>query len=408
MPLALTDQSTLADVRKALGDCARSAIELRNTPVDKRPDDYDAKVQSVLADLRFGDSIEQALAAEQRAADETQRRQREAAGPRGAFEEAEERAISPGREFVAAEGYEEYSKRGGSGSFETEVRTLLYSDGAEGAGVLIPTGQPYFKPGPEQRRLFVADLLGPQPTGLPVVPYIQEKNPVTNEGGALMTSEGSAKAEVTMEFQAADAPVRKITAWIPVTTEILADAPTLRGYIDNRLAYMILLREEQQILSGSGTAPQIRGILNTAGIQTQTAVVGDVPATFALAYSKIELVDCEVTGVVMHPVDYWTAVSTRHSEQFDNGFGGASPSDISSISWGEPVIRSRALSAGNALVGDWRMGASLFRREGVNIKASDSHSDYFTNNKAAIRGEARSALAVEKPPAFVDTTITHS
>lgn len=415
MPLALTDQSTLADVRKALGDVARHAIELRNTPADKRGETFEADVRSALDDIRFGDAIEQALAAEQRAAEAAQRAEREAAGPSSWLDEAESRTISAGREFVRAPGYEEFAQRGGRGSFEVEVRTLLSEttgDTSTGTGVnvLLPAGTPYFKPGPLQQRLFVRDLLGAQPTGLHSVPYIQEKNAITNEGGALMTSEGSAKAEVTMEFQDADAPVRKITAWIPVTTEILADAPTLRGYIDNRLGYMLALREEQQILKGNGTPPQIRGITETSDTQVITnsgegQVAGDIPGTLAAAYAKIENVDGNVTGVVMNPIDYWKAVATRHATQFDNGFGGNAPAEMASVSWGQPVIRSRSLTANECLVGDWRGGASLFQRQGITIRASDSHDDYFIKNKVAILAEERVALAVEHPPFFVEVTL---
>jgi HK97 family phage major capsid protein len=57
-----------------------------------------------------------------------------------------------------------------------------------------------------------------------------------------------------MEFTPALAPVVKIAAWIPVTEEILEDAPTLAGYINTRLAYMVDLREEAQILNGPAPA----------------------------------------------------------------------------------------------------------------------------------------------------------
>ena len=71
-------------------------------------------------------------------------------------------------------------------------------------------------------------------------------------------AEGVAKPEVVMQFVSDDAPVRKIAAWIPITTEIADDAPTLRGYIDTRLAYMLALREELEILSGNGISPDLR------------------------------------------------------------------------------------------------------------------------------------------------------
>lgn len=409
MPIkALAPNSTLADVRDHLGEAARQAIELRAVPADKRGDTFEADMREAVDAIRFADAVEQALAAEERGRLAKLDEGNGSRGPRAAFAELEVER-SAGWQLVEDEVYKAFTSGERSG-FSVEVRNLLSeSGGASGTGsgvnLFQPVAQPYFKPGPLQQRLFVRDLLGAQPTGLSHVPYMQEKNALTNEGGAGMTSEGSAKQEVTMEFQDADAPVRKITAWIPVTTEIMTDAPTLRGYIDNRLAYMIMFREEQQILKGTGVAPQLLGITNTAGTQTQTAVAGDVPSTFAGAYAKIENVDGNVTGVVMNPLDYWGAVATRHATQFDSGFGGNAPAEIASISWGQPVIRSRSLVQGESLVGDWRGGASLFQREGVTIRTSDSHDDFFIKNKEAILGEERVALAVEHPPFFVEVAI---
>lgn len=49
--------------------------------------------------------------------------------------------------------------------------------------------------------------------------------------------------------------------------------------------------------------------------------------------------------------------------------------------------------------------AQVFRKSGITVEASNSHSDYFQKNKTAIRAEERLALAVYAPGAFgvVDT-----
>ena len=409
-PKALTPESTLADVREHLRDVATRAVELRATPADKRGDTFETDLRAAIDDIHFANDIETALAKVARGEREAAENEQRAKGPRGAFERMQDEQITAGNEFVKADGYEDWVNSGQRGTFQTEVRTLLTSSTTDpAAGIWRPVGTPVLRAGTERRRrLFVRDLLTVQQTGLSSIPYIQELNPLTNETGASAVSEGSAKPEVTMQFVQADAPVRKIAAWIPVTTEILADAPTLRGYIDSRLEYMILIREEQQVLFGSGTAPQLRGITETSGTQTQAAVAGDVPATFAQAFGKIENVDGDPDGVVMNPIDFWTAVATRHSTQFDSGFGGNAPAEMSSITWGERVVRTRAMTALSALVGSFALGATLFEREGVTIRVGEQHSDYFTTNKVAILGEERVALAVNRPDWFVETTIAHS
>lgn len=414
----LADTADLTEVRSKLTEAAAYAAGLQAVPADKRDDAWKADARSAIDFIQTMDPVERVMsaaearkaaddAAEAEKRDAEERRKRGIAGPTAAFLAAEEERVTPGREVTAADGYEDFAARGGRGTFETEVRTLLTSGTTDpAAGIWRPVGQPYMRAGTERRqRLFVRDLISVQPTGLASVPYIRELNAATNEGGAQTTSEGSAKAEVVMQFEQQDAPIRKITAWIPATSEILADAPTLRGYIDSRLAYMILLREEAQVLAGNGSAPNLRGITETTGTQIQAAVAGDVPATIAAAFGKIENVDGDPDGVAMNPLDFWGAIATRHANQFDNGFGGNAPAEMSSITWGERVVRTRALAEGSAIVASWFLGATLFQREGVTIRVGDQHSDFFTTNKVAILGEERVGLAVHRPDWFVETAI---
>jgi len=52
------------------------------------------------------------------------------------------------------------------------------------------------------------------------------------------------------------------------------------------------------------------------------------------------------------------------------------------------------------VVGDFRLGATLFVREGVNVRASDSDQDDFVRNRVTILGERRFGLAVWQLGAF--------
>lgn len=285
-------------------------------------------------------------------------------------------------------------------------RTTITSpdDLTGGAGALLPQGQP-IPPTPRQARLFVRDLLTVQTTGLASVPYVREYTPVTTEVGASSVAENTAKPEVEMLWESDDAPVRKVAGWVPVTTEILEDADTLAGYINGRLGYMVALREEQQVLNGAGTGPDLKGIYQYAGVQTQAFSV-DVPQTLGLAISKIEAVDGDADAIIMHPTDYWTMLVTRYANQLDGGFGSGAPGAVPFQSvWGLPVIRSRAsVTAGTAKVGAFRLGATLFDRMQTEIRIGNQHSDFFTTNKVAVLAEERIALAVHRPDFFVDVT----
>lgn len=292
-------------------------------------------------------------------------------------------------------------------SLAAEFRTLLDSTTDGGSpGVLLPAGTP-IPPTPRQMRFFLRDLIPVTQTGLSSVPYVRELTPATTETGATAVAEGAAKPEVEMDFVSDDAPVRKIAAWIPATEEILADAPTLRGYINTRLAYMLRVREEAQSISGVGTSPHLKGILQFSGVQTTGATNADPFVDIANAIGKVENVDGDANGVAMNPTDFWTAVALRHSTWFDgnaSNMGGAPFGGPAGTVWGLPVVRTRALTTLSAIVADWT-GAQYFDRMTTTIRQSDSHDDYFVKNKVAVLAEERVALAVFRPDFFVNTTI---
>ena len=120
--------------------------------------------------------------------------------------------------------------------------------------------------------------------------------------------------------------------------------------------------------------------------------------------------DLALKIVLVNPVDFWAAVTDRHNTFYDgNAFasGGAAPFNTPSFqAWGLPVVRSRSLASGTALVGSFGMGATLFQREGVTIRTTDSHASLFVSNTWIILAEERIGLAVHRPDFFVKLTVT--
>lgn len=421
-----------AQIRSDLAEAATRLTDLRNTVERQRGDTWETDVRQASNEVVDLDRmLEAAVRSEQydvqlaawqhaleRAADGPESR-----GPEGAHERTrgDRRARSFGTETVLSEDYEDFAARAANGGgvrlpelviegrsmLSPHLRALVDSttdDSGSDAGFFIPVGQP-IAPVPRQQRFFLRDVLSVQETTLATIPYIRELNPATLEVGASAVAEGTAKPEVELDFEQDNAVVEVIAAWLPATMQVLADAPTLRGYIDTRLAYMLQVREQQQVLFGTGSSPQIKGILSFT-TQEQAAVAGDVPATIATAIGKVENVDGDANGIAMDPLDYWGYVATRHTNQLDGDANGNAPFGTPAPTlWGEPVIRTRALGQGRAVVGDWAMGATLFDRMRTTIRQSDSHDDYFVKNKVAILAEERVALAVHRPDFFVDTVI---
>ena len=110
----------------------------------------------------------------------------------------------------------------------------------------------------EQQRLTIRDLLAVGQTTMNSIPFIKETS-FTNY--ADMVAEEGEKPEATLATEDATAPVKKIAVLIKVTDEMFADFPMMRDYVDSRLRFMVLAKEEQQLLNGTGSGSQITGIL---------------------------------------------------------------------------------------------------------------------------------------------------
>lgn len=404
-----------AELRTLVEGAADKVRDLRSLHADRRPDTWADDLRAASNDLL---NLDREFEAARRMEDYDLRAaawhaaltappSSEARGPQAAFDNPRREARTAGERFTSTDEYKAYAEARTGRLPEVEMRTLAttYSDDPGGNDIWLPIGTPTLK-APRQQRFFLRDLLDVAPTTLAAVPYIRELNPTSTETGAAMTAQGSAKAEVANSFEQDTAIIQKVTAWIPVTEEVMMDAPLLAAYITNRLSYMLQVREQAQVLNGNGTAPQIKGILQFSGVQTQGSVNDDPWAVFGLAAGKIENVDGYADGIAMNPLDYWAGVVERHANQFDGNAQGNAPFGTPTPTvWGLPVVRTRALTAGDAIVGDWAAGATLLDRQSITVRQSDSHDDYFVKNKVAILAEERIGLAVHRPDFFVDCTI---
>jgi HK97 family phage major capsid protein len=251
-----------------------------------------------------------------------------------------------------------------------------------------------------QSRITVSDLMGSGTTDGNTLTYYEE---TTFTNAAVEVSENVAKPESTLDFTERTDNVRKIATWIPITDEALADNRQLRSYVEGRLLFMVRQREESQLISGDGTAPNISGILDRSGIQTQAKGSDPVPDAFFRAFTKVQVTgDADPDGFVIHPND-WADV--RLLRTIDGIYIFGSPNEEVSVRmWGYPGRVTTGIAENTGLVGAFRTYAQVFRREGLRVIASTEHASYFIENKVALLAETRLALAVYRPAAFCQVT----
>ncbi|MCI2421503.1 phage major capsid protein [Saccharopolyspora sp. K220] len=304
---------------------------------------------------------------------------------------------SVGELFTASQAYK--GKKGSTGPeahLDIELKTLFQTT-AGWAPETTRTGRVVdFATRPIQ----VTDLIPQTTTGQAAVVYMEE---TTFTNTAAETAEGGAYPEAALALTEQSSPVRKIAVFLPVTDEQLEDEQQASGYINNRLPFMLRQRLDSQILVGNGTAPNLRGILNVAGIQTQAKGTDPTPDAVYKAIVKTRVTGRAMpNAVIMHPNDWQDVRLLRTS---DGVYIWGSPSEAGPARiWGLPVAEADAITENTALVGDFANFSELSVRRGIDVQVSNSHADYFVNGKQAVRADLRTALVIYRPAAFCTVT----
>lgn len=250
------------------------------------------------------------------------------------------------------------------------------------------------------RPIQVADLIPQTQTSQSAVQYMEETTFTNNAAEAL---EAGTYAEAALALTERSSLVRKIAVFLPMTDEQLEDEPQVRGYVNNRLPFMIRQRLDSQLLVGDGSAPNLRGILNVVGIQTQAKGADPTPDAVYKGIVKVEVTGQAVANAVVFHPNNWQDVRLLRTADGIYIWGNPSDSGPERI-WGLRVVRAQAETAGTALVGDFANFVELAMRRGIDVQVSNSHGTYFIEGKQAMRADIRAALVVYRPTAFCTVT----
>jgi HK97 family phage major capsid protein len=232
--------------------------------------------------------------------------------------------------------------------------------------------------------------------------YAQESGGLDD---AAETSEVALKPQGDDELASAQVIASSIAVWQKVAKQQLADVPSFGTWLQQRLSYKVLRRCEQAILNGSGTAPALKGILQTSGIAS-VAYSGTPPLGELVLTGVIDALGSEAVpnAVILNPTDYGTLLIGKASGSGDY-YGGGPFAPTPGQMWGLPVITSTAIPAHTALVGDFTLGCTLFIREGLQVLVTDNDQDDFVRNRATILAEMRAGFAVWQPTAFAKVAL---
>lgn len=280
------------------------------------------------------------------------------------------------------------------------------SGAPDSAGSLI---QPTRVPGiiaPPQQRLFVRDLLNWGTTASPDIEYVRETG-FTNNADVVAENPNNPKPQSDLAFEMDSAKVATIAHWIKASKQVLSDVPMLQAYIDGRLIYGLKLKEEAQLLKGSGVGLNIGGIWTQASAYLNPGVVVQDETMLdrlRIAMLQAELAEYVADGIVLNPID-WTQIELTKTK--DNAYLFATPHGLAVPGlWGRPVVSSQSMTKNEFLTGAFALGAQGWDREDANISVSNQDGDNFTKNMVTILAEERVGLTVFRPEAFIKGTFT--
>ena len=320
--------------------------------------------------------------------------------------------LSLGEQFVKSDGFVALSE-GRQSRARMNIKTAIINQQPVNTSQPLVQGQRLAGiVAPATRVLHMRDVLSVGRTSSNLIEFAKE-NVFTNNAGPTISGspeqvENVTKPESAITFTLATEPVRTLAHFIPASTQVLSDSPMLQSYINDRLMYGLKLKEDTQILLGTGINGQLQGLYTN-----RTAYSNSSPVTYTTkldiirnAIKQVQVSEYMPTAIILNPAD-WMAVEVSKDSygryMFANPQAAAAP-----VLWGLPVVITNSITAGTFLVGAFDMAAQLWDRQDAVVEMSLEDSTNFQKNMVTIRCEERLAVTIYRAAALVGGSLTAS
>lgn len=319
-----------------------------------------------------------------------------------ALKEAGDREVkaekSWGEQFVEGASYKGAAAVSYAGNFKATIEQKAVN--TANAGGLIRSERESGVLELLRERRVVRDLLRTIPTKSNAIDYAKQ---LTRTNNAAPVAEEAAKPYSDFTWGSATVVVRTLAHLAKITRQAMDDAPRLVGEIDSEMRYGLGFVEERQFLYGTGAGQNLFGIMpqatvfaRPAGIAQMTDATNVDVLRVAILINAIALIPAD--GIVMNDLD-WAVIEMLKTT--DGAYLLANPVNmLTPRLWGLPIVTTPAMNAGDFLVGNFRMGATVYDRMDVEVLISTENVDDFEKNMATMRAEERVAIAVKRPTAF--------
>lgn len=177
---------------------------------------------------------------------------------------------------------------------------------------------------------------------------------------------------------------------------MLDDVEGMTTFLGSRLPELLLRAEDTQLLTGTGTSPQLKGLMTAGNFTAATSAATIDVEQLIDAIAQLENSDREANGILLNPSDYYAIMKTKASGsgEYDLPYNLVTIINGQLLIAGVPVYKSTAMTVDKFLVGDWVMGANLIFREPAKLEFFYEDGTNVRENKVTVRIEERVAFPV--------------
>lgn len=281
--------------------------------------------------------------------------------------------------------------------------TMLISTNVSGGNVPVEQRLPGMD-AIASRQIRLLDVVTRGTADSNVISWVSQVN---KDGAAGGTDEGALKNQIDFDLIVINESVKKRTAFIKVSTEMIDDISFMTAEINNELMRELLKDVENQVYQGDNVGSNLNGIRTVATAFAAGDFAGTVDSAndadvLTVAMNQIEVAEQDdPTYAFVHP-NTLTALKLIKTSTTDRRYidrlvmiAGQMTLD------GMPIIKTTLVTKGEYLIGNFA-AATVYDKGEIDIEVGRD-SDDFTKNLVTVLAEWRGLCLVKtnRRPAFV-------
>ncbi len=291
--------------------------------------------------------------------------------------------------------------------FEVKAGDMTMANSFTGV-VAAETVVPDFKFDPS-RSVHIRNLI---PNGTTDAQTIRFPKESAYDDGAAATAQGSALGQSDFDITATSVNLEKIGTFMRITEEMLADTPQLSSYLSARVPGKVLSIEDNEIMSGDGSSPNLSGLFtdgtafttSSGGLFYQAIESANEYDVLVVALNQLNLLNYQASAIIVNPTDMHKIAllkGTTNEYLRNQIYSGLVPTIM-----GVPVTASTACPNGKFLVGDLNQATQLWIRDNISVEFSREDSTNFRDGFVTVKVAERVALTNYQPNAIVQGTFS--